>query len=180
MNTQERQSLLDQFHASHQRLLALVAGLSPAQWSFHPAPERWSIADCLEHVTAVEERVLGLIHKQLEGPGDPERRALTEGKEDVIRRSMPNRSNKIVAPEPVRPSGRWPEPAELVARYTATRERTVAFVKETTADLRGRGWSHIAFGELDCYQWLVAISHHGDRHAAQMEEVTREPAYPLA
>ena len=35
-------------------LLAAVASLSPAQWTFKPAPDRWSIVECVEHVALAE------------------------------------------------------------------------------------------------------------------------------
>ncbi len=178
MHLAERHALLDQFRSSHHRLLALVSRLSHSQWHFRPAPDRWSIADCLEHVTAVEARVLAAIHKQLEGPADPSKRALTEGKDAAVRQRIPDRSNRIEAPEPVRPTGRWPETAELLAQYQATRNRTIQFVTDTVADLRSRSWPHIALGDLDCYQWLLAMSHHGDRHALQIQEIQQHPDYP--
>ena len=180
MEAHERQAALEQFRASHDRLLKLVERLTPAQWSFRPGEGKWSIADCLEHVTAVESRVFGSIQKQLAGPGDPEKRKLTEGKDATVRRMIPDRSTKIEAPEPVRPTGRWPEIPELLAQYRATRERSMKFVEETEADLRSRSWQHIALGELDCYQWLLAMGHHGDRHAKQMEEIQEHPKFPAA
>ena len=40
-------------------------GLSEAQWRFKPAPDRWSIAENLDHIVIVQERVLGPILDQL-------------------------------------------------------------------------------------------------------------------
>jgi len=169
---------LDQLAATPEIFRALMAGLHEQQTEWSPGPGRWSIADCLEHVTAVEARVLAAIHKQLEGPADPSKRALTEGKDAAVRQRIPDRSNRIEAPEPVRPTGRWPDTAELLAQYQATRNRTIQFVTDTVADLRSRSWPHIALGDLDCYQWLLAMSHHGDRHALQIQEIQQHPDYP--
>jgi DinB family protein len=181
MQTQERQAALDQLRASDERLMALVEKLTPAQWSFHPGEGRWSIADCIEHVTAVESRVFGAIRKRLEGPaGDPEKLKLTEGKDELVRRAIPDRANRIEAPEPVRPTGQWRGISELLAQYRATRERTIAFVEETGADLRSHSWPHIALGEMDCYQWILTLGHHGDRHAKQVDEIRRHPEFPAA
>ena len=35
-------------------ILDAIAGLSPAQWTFKPAPDRWSIAEVLEHLSHTE------------------------------------------------------------------------------------------------------------------------------
>ena len=42
-----------------------LKGLSDAQWAFKPAPEQWSIAEIVEHVIFVQDRVLGPIREQL-------------------------------------------------------------------------------------------------------------------
>src|SRR5579862_6729616 len=61
MTEQERQFVVDQLAAGRERLLELVDGLTAEQWTFRPSEDRWSIAECMEHVTLVENRVLGLI-----------------------------------------------------------------------------------------------------------------------
>jgi uncharacterized damage-inducible protein DinB len=33
-------------------------GLSEAQWKFKPGPDRWSVAEILEHIVVVEEFML--------------------------------------------------------------------------------------------------------------------------
>jgi hypothetical protein len=180
MDTEERQAALEQFRASDKRVMGLVEGLTPEQWSFHPGEGRWSIADCLEHITAVESRLYDAIRKQLDGPGDPETRKLTEGKDAAVRRMIPDRTTRVEAPEAVRPVGRWPQIPELLAQYRAMRERTMKFVEETTGDLRSRSWPNKALGELDCYQWLLVMGHHTDRHVQQMDEIRRDHLFPAA
>jgi hypothetical protein len=41
--------------------MAAVAGITETQAAARPDPERWSVLDCVEHVTAVEERFLGWL-----------------------------------------------------------------------------------------------------------------------
>ena len=62
-----------------------MEGLTPDQWRFRPAEGRWSIGDCIEHVTAVEARVLRAIGKQLDRPPEPEKRHLAEGKDALAK-----------------------------------------------------------------------------------------------
>ncbi len=178
MDAIERESLLDEFTASRVRILGLVNGLSPAQWRFRPAQERWSIGDCIEHVTAVEARILGVIEKQLGRAPEPEKRPLAEGKDALARQRIPDRSRRFEAPEPVRPKGEWADPNELLSRFLVTRERTVQFASTTDGDLRNHFFPHIVLGEIDCYQWLVVLSLHGGRHAQQIEEIKAHPAFP--
>jgi len=42
-------------------------GLSEAQWKFKPAPDRWSIAEIVEHLAFVENLLLENVRPQLAG-----------------------------------------------------------------------------------------------------------------
>ena len=53
-------------------VLASVKGLSPAQLNFKPAPDRWSVAECLEHIASAEDFIRGLItEKVMTSPAVP-------------------------------------------------------------------------------------------------------------
>src|SRR5260370_25583730 len=58
----ERDKALSHFHATRKLLLDSVAGLSYAQWNFKPAPERWSIARCADHIARRVHPVF-LLHR---------------------------------------------------------------------------------------------------------------------
>jgi len=178
METHERQLVMEQLASSEARLLELVDGLTPEQWSFRETPERWSIAENIEHVIAFEEFITGVIAKVMEGPAEPDKKALAAGKEHLVLGLANARSIKFNAREVVRPVGRWPDTNELIAELRKRRALTFAFAAETQADLRDHFFPHIAFGDLDCYQWLVVMSQHGARHALQIEEIKAHPAYP--
>ena len=82
-----------------------------------------------------------------------------------------SRDLKLKAREALRPVGRWPDTAELVSELRSTRAATLAFAAQTQAELRDHFFPHIAFGDLDCYQWLVVLGQHAARHASQIEEI---------
>jgi hypothetical protein len=179
MEDHERQLVLDQLAASQARLLELAEGLTAEQWTFRPAEGRWSIGECVEHVMRVEDRVLGIIGKKLtEGAPEPEKRDQAHAKDAVVARGVPDRTIRREAPEPVRPTGQWPDPDELLAEFRQTRRRTTEFAASTQSDLRSYFHPHGAFGELDCYQWLLVLSLHGSRHAQQIEEIKAASGFP--
>src|SRR5882724_7367978 len=41
-------------------VLEATRGLSEAQWNFKPAPDRWSVAQVMEHIAAAEDFLLAL------------------------------------------------------------------------------------------------------------------------
>jgi DinB superfamily len=180
MNKDERQLVLEQLASSEARLLELVDGLTPEQWYFRETPERWSIAENIEHVIAFENFITGVIAKVMEEPAQLEKKGAAAGKEHLVLGLAKARSVKFSAREVVRPMGRWPDTAEMVAELRRTRARTVAFAAETQAPLRDHFFAHIAFGDLDCYQWLVVMCQHGARHALQIEEIKADPRYPAS
>jgi len=166
----ERRSVLDQLAASEARLLELTAGLSPEQWNFRESPERWSVADNIEHVTALEGFILAAIFKTLQAAPEPEKQAKAIEKESLVLNLAGTRDKKLRAREAVLPTGKWQNPAELIQDFRNARAHTSAFAAETDADLRSHFFAHIAFGDIDCYQWLIVLAQHSFRHALQIEE----------
>jgi hypothetical protein len=53
-------------------------------------------------------------------------------------------------------------------------------VSSTNAPLRQSGFPHPILGNLDCYQWVLLIGGHGERHRAQAEEVMADANFPRA
>jgi hypothetical protein len=178
MEIHERQLVLDQLASSEARLLELVDGLTPEQWTFRETPERWSIAENIEHVILFENFITGVIAKVMAEPAELGKKPLAAAKELLVLGLANARSVKFNARESVRPTGKWPDTTEMIAELRKTRAQTLAFVAETQANLRDHFFAHIAFGDLDCYQWLVVLGQHGARHALQIEEIKADPAYP--
>ena len=178
MESRERQLVLDQLASSEARLLELVEGLTPEQWSFHETSERWSIAEIIEHVILFENFVTRAIAESMEGPPEPEKRPMAAAKDPLVHGLANSRSTKFNAREAVRPAGKWPDTTELIKELRTIRARTIAFAGEIKADLSNHFFPHIAFGDLDCYQWLVVLGQHADRHALQIKEIKCHPGYP--
>ena len=179
MQVQERQFVLDNLNSSEQRLLELVDGLSPAQWHFHESPERWSIAENVEHCILVEGAITGVIRTALNNPAEHEKKAAATAKEPFVLGAA-GRVRKLEALEPLRPTGRWTDTGEMVRKLRMLRAQSLAFAQQTDADLRDHFLPHQALGDLDCYQWLVVMALHGARHAAQIEAIKADPGYPAA
>ena len=177
MNEQERELAAHHLRVSRERMLGLVEGLSPEQWVFHPGEGRWSIGDCVEHVTRVENRVIGFIGEKVEG-SPMEVPASVREKDAALMKVVPDRTERRQAPETARPEGKWTDAGQLLAEFEKTRAKSAQFAVETRADLRSYTQHHGAFGELDCYQWLLLLGLHAERHARQIEEIKAEAGFP--
>jgi hypothetical protein len=180
MLAEERQFVTEQLTASEARLLALTEVLRPEQWHFREAPERWTIAEIVEHMVVFEAFIRSAVATALEGEPEPEKKAFADEKERLVLGLATSREVKFQTREVNRPQGRWSEGAELLAEFRRARAITLAFVAETGHDLRSHFFRHIAFGDLDCYQWLVLLGPHTLRHCAQIEEIFADPKFPSA
>jgi hypothetical protein len=175
----EREHAVAELESSRRAFLEATHGLSEAQWNFKPAPDRWSIAECSEHIAVTEVLVLELVAEQaLKGPAELEKRALVQGKDTALMTMAVDRSAKFKAPGPIQPTHRWATPGEITKNVLENRARTIEFVSTTQEDLRDHFMDHPVFKTLDTYQWILLTSAHMRRHTAQILEVKADPNFP--
>ena len=71
----EKKEGLAQLERTRRGVIEATKGLSNAQWKFKPAPDRWSVAEVLEHIVLVEDFLLEITSKKvMQAPaGKPDR-----------------------------------------------------------------------------------------------------------
>jgi uncharacterized damage-inducible protein DinB len=179
LTPEERELALKSFQTTRDNFLKSIAGLSEKQWTFKPAPDRWSVAEVAEHIAVSESALFGLVQKQImSSPATPDKRAQVKGKDEIVLERIPDRSHKAQAPEFLRPTGRWATEADLTKAFEESRAATMEYIRTTNDDLRDHFFDHPVLGTLDGYQWLLLISAHSARHTAQIEEVKADPNFP--
>jgi uncharacterized damage-inducible protein DinB len=178
LTAEERSFALQQFQTTRDNFLKSIAGLSQKQWTFKPAPDRWSVAEVAEHITISESTIFGLVQRTMQSPAAPEKREQVKGKDQMILERLPDRSHKAQAPEILRPTGRWATETDLTKVFEDSRNANMDYIRTTNDDLRDHFFDHPVFGTLDGYQWLLLISGHSTRHTAQILEVKADPNFP--
>ena len=173
----ERDQAMSHLHATRKMFLDSVAGLSAAQWNYKPSPERWSIAECAEHIAVSEDSLFDMLQQVLKSPATPEKK-VEAGKDDLILKILTDRSVKAKAPEILQPKRRWPDREALIAHFRQSRDRNIAYIQTTGDDLRGHTVEHPAFKTIDAYQVMLLLSAHCERHTAQIDEVKADPGFP--
>jgi DinB family protein len=169
----ERKSLLQLLRRTEMLYLATLEGVSPAQAVFKPGPDRWSIAEIAEHVAAAEE----FIYK-LATAASPSKEQSDPQMDEKIHRGAADRRRTFVAPERVRPYGRFDSIAQAAAAFSAALQKTIVYVEQSRDDLRRLRLMHPAAGSIDVYQNLLIMAYHPERHAKQIEEVKSSEGYP--
>jgi hypothetical protein len=175
----ERDHAIAELESSRKVFLEATSGLSEAQWNFKPALDRWSVAECAEHIGVTEAFILKMITEQaLKGPAEPGKRTEVQGKDSSIMVTAVDRSAKFKAPEVIQPARRWATSGEITKNVLENRARTIEFVGTTQEDLRDHFMDHPVFKTLDTYQWILLTSAHMRRHTAQILEVKADPNFP--
>jgi uncharacterized damage-inducible protein DinB len=175
MTKAERAEIIELLNKSEKEFLQAVEGLSERQWSFKPGPDRWSVAECAEHIVLAEALLFETATKSLTAADDKWEETLR--KTDVLRRALPNRSTKVDAPAAIKPRQAMTR-QQLLARFKEQRARTLAYVQETEAPLKAHTAANPFFGPLNAHQWLLYIPLHHLRHNLQIAEVKSSSSYP--
>lgn len=181
----EVRDLYDQVEAVRRDARALVAGLRPDQLAWRAAPNRWSIADCLEHLTRTAEatfsgtaelieaaRARGFTRRKSYRPGLLERWMLA-GMEPPPRHRL--RVKATLAPMPDR------DPGEAVARFMAAQDevqerlRAVADLDLRRIRVRSPVFRWLRYRLGFAFAFLIA---HERRHLWQARRVRDDPRFP--
>jgi len=179
MTPAERTFLVEQLEKSKADFLASIAGVTSAQWTFKPAPDVWSVAECSEHIILAEDFLRGVAQNMLKSPA-VERLATSNAEVDQkLVTGVGDRSQKRKAPEPIVPSGKIATPADAVAEFAARRDKSLEYARTTTDDLRVHVTKGPA-GPMDAYQFLLLMASHTGRHTQQIREVEANADYPKA
>ena len=173
----DRERGMQYLESTRQAVLDATAGLSEAQWNFKSAPDRWSVAEVVEHIAAAEDFLMAMVTNQvMKGsarPAGDDVKAI----DDLVVAKIPDRSKKAQAPEPIRPTNRYGSPQASLKHFTDARAQTEAFLK-THDDLREHAIDSPMGKKLDGYEWVLFVAGHSERHTKQINEVKADPNFP--
>ena len=172
----DKEKALAILESSKKGVLEATKGLSVPQWNFKAAPDKWSVAECMEHIAAAEDFLRGMIVDDvMKAPAAADRDI---AKIDTgILAMVPDRTNKVQAPDPLKPTNRFGSPEASIKHFVESRATTEDFLKKA-ADLRGHAIDGLVGGKWDAYEWVLVIAAHSERHTKQIEEVKANENFP--
>jgi hypothetical protein len=177
LTQEDRESALKYLESTRQGVVDATQGLSANQWNFKPAPDRWSVAEVVEHIAAAEDYLEGNVTANvMKAParkGNEDVKAIDE----MVLKGVPDRSHKAQAPEPLKPTNRVGSPEASLKHFLESRQRTEDFLKSTN-DLRAHATDSPLGKQLDGYEWILFVAAHSDRHTKQILEVKADPNFP--
>jgi DinB superfamily len=161
--------LIDALESSHRHFESAAQGLSNTEALHKPAPEQWSVIDCIEHLCITEGLGLNRLRSAEVAP-EP---SVNPEKEAFLAAQVENRASKIQGPPIAMPTGRFATLAAALAEFAATRGRTIEFVKGCP-DLAALRVTHPVFGQITGREYTLLVAGHCRRHAAQILEIRHE------
>ncbi|MDP9053718.1 MAG: DinB family protein [Acidobacteriota bacterium] len=150
---------LDQLAATPDIVRALLSGVSDAQTLWKPAPERYSIAELLEHLSHVEGHCFRLRFDKTLASDNPE--------------LEPYDQNAFYAAGIY--SGRDAE--ESLAHWEEQREDNLEFLRGLEANLLLRNAHHAILGSFSLTNLLNQWALHDLGHIRQLAELVRAQVY---
>jgi hypothetical protein len=179
LSANDRDRAVKYLESTKQKLTETTKGLSQAEWNYKPGPDRWSVAEVLEHVAATQDALYDRVTNKVMKAGPREKAEDVKALDQWVLTSIPDRTKKVKTREEMNPTNRYGSPQASLKHFIESRDRIIAYVKKTPG-LR----EHVDTGpfgkELDAYQWILYAAAHGDRHTKQMEEVKADANFPKA
>ena len=167
--------MLRHLDANRVVLRAAVDSVSPELRETRQSPDRWSVAEVLEHLVRVEEqltRFLGgkLSEARVSGqlvPATDDSPITGSLRHDrVIDRRRP-----VTAGERVLPRGEMDSATAWAALESARLKLHDVVMSVDGLNLETFTLPHPALGPINGYQWILFIGSHEARHAAQIREI---------
>jgi len=151
-------------------LRAAVDVVPESKRTTRSAPDRWSVAEILEHVAIVNSRIAAMIVTL--APTAPLLAASAMASPtDIDREAFRDRSAKWSAPDTVHPQGKYDAIGAWKLLERSWDDVDAALVAASGRDLTKISRPHPIVGALDGYQWLWAVGAHEERHTAQIVEL---------
>lgn len=166
------QEVFDRLDRTRAALGAAVNAVPAPARRTRPAPDRWSAAEVVEHLSIVERLFRERIAKAIAAAGDLARESSDRAPlPPPIEARMADRVNRRTAPEAAVPTGAVPCEAGLAhVEEGHARLRTLVGATDGLA-LSQITSDHPFFGSLNVYQWIELIAAHEARHTEQIREI---------
>lgn len=183
--TADLRSLISEANKIAAETKSTFGRLSPLQLNWKPSVERWSVAQCFDHLLSSNNGYFPRIEGVLSGvkPGLWQRMPIVPGLAGklLIKSLDPKSSRKIKAPAKFQPA-QSDISASVIDDFVDQQARIVEKMKATEhLDLEkivitSPVAAAITYSLMDAYRIIVV---HEQRHFEQAKRVTEEPSFPF-
>ena len=178
LTKKERKSAVQLLKSTEKELFRTLKGLTDAQLKYKPAPDRWSIEECVIHIATTEEMLWQMTDAALKQPANPEKRADIKVSDEEIVKMVENRTEKRKTFDNLKPeNSKYKTLDAALEALKASRNSLERYLRSTDDDLRNHVLT-LPFGQIDSYQMILFMAGHTNRHTQQIQEVMADAGYP--
>jgi DinB family protein len=162
--------VLKRLDSVHAKLLQTISPIDPKIFSQRPSENEWSVAEIVQHLSLVEERVVNDLAKAIEG--EPQRVRFL--KRLVPTSIVSSRLLRVKAPKAVNPIT-VPEKETAIQNLDRARQNLKTLCDtHGAARLRNLIFKHPFLGDIDGVATISFVGYHEHRHYKQIREVLRK------
>jgi hypothetical protein len=170
--------LTDYYQQTYDALERSIAGLTPAQFQFKPAPDKWSVSQCLEHIVLTEKALFDYAKKGMDAPANPEKRKEVKASDEDIINGLNDRSHKATATADLIGQGKYVKAEDALKDLTEGRKTILTYLNTKSVDDLRSHVSESPFGAVDGFHSFLFLAAHTSRHTAQIVEVKADKQFP--
>jgi DinB superfamily len=172
MTQVEREHLVAHLELTQAWLTDEVSPLSAAQLNFRPAPDRWTVAEVVQHLVVAEPNYWKLLNDALKQP--PKKLSESATDADVLWYGI-DRTRHDKTSQDQNPKDQHIDAAQAFQKFLAMHAQLLAMARSSNEDLRGHA---VPEWGVDAYQCLLEISTHEQRHILQIREIKASAGFP--
>lgn len=178
LTNKERKEANSLLRSTAKDLMSEIKGLSEAQLTFKPAPDRWSIEECVKHIVTTENMLWQMTEAGIQQPANPDKRSEIKVTDEQAVKMVEDRSQKRQTTDQLKPENSpFKTMADALAAFKTSRAKLEEYVRTTNDDLRDHVLT-LPFGSIDAYQMILFMAGHTNRHTQQIREVKGDPGFP--
>jgi len=177
MGDNDRRHLLVHFEMTTQMVAEQVRGLSPAQLEYKASPDRWSIREVVSHLAVAEPDYWREIQAALKKAPDMSGKKSVATDADIMWYGI----DRVVHTK----TGGGHEKVDTykdmdvaLGKFQTLRATMIDYIKTTNDDMRAHSFGEGGPEVIDCWQWMLEISTHAERHIQQIREIKNEAGFP--
>ena len=175
MSKEDREHLLVHFEMTTQMVAEQVRGLSPAQLEYKASPDRWSIREVVSHLAVAEPDYWRDLQKALKASPDMKDKKSTATDADILWYGI----DRVVHTKTGGGHEKvdtYKDLGDALGKFQALRATMIKYIKTTDVDMRAHSFGNQEV--IDCWQWMLEISTHAERHIQQVREIKNDLNFP--
>lgn len=171
----DRKYTVDNLKRTRDELSRETENLSDAQWHFHESPDRWSIAEVVEHLALWE--IIWAREISMGSRSTPRPDLIATSSPDSYYHDFIMENKAHVSPDFSRPTG-FIQGNNNLTFFTRLRNQAIGFADTTQADMRVQFELTATRYPRNMHQVYIYQWGHVDRHMRQIRKIKEHPKYP--